>query len=45
MSDIWVISDTHFNHANILKFTDSNTGELIRGARFSSVKEIGRAHV
>jgi calcineurin-like phosphoesterase family protein len=40
MSDIWVISDTHFNHANILNFTDSTTGELIRGARFSSVKEM-----
>lgn len=40
MSDIWVISDTHFNHANILKFTDSATGELIRGARFSTVKEM-----
>jgi calcineurin-like phosphoesterase family protein len=40
MSDIWVISDTHFNHTNILKFSDSNTGELIRGARFSSTKEM-----
>jgi calcineurin-like phosphoesterase family protein len=40
MSDIWVISDTHFNHANILKFTDSATGELIRGTRFSTVKEM-----
>tara|TARA_B110000503_G_scaffold79985_1_gene122671 strand:- start:1309 stop:1860 length:552 start_codon:yes stop_codon:yes gene_type:complete len=29
-SDIWVISDTHFRHANILKFTDSTTGELVR---------------
>jgi calcineurin-like phosphoesterase family protein len=38
--DIWVISDTHFNHANCLKFTDSNTGKLIRGARFSSTKEM-----
>ena len=28
--DIWVISDTHFRHANILKFTDSNTGKLVR---------------
>lgn len=28
--DIWVISDTHFRHANILKFTDSTTGELVR---------------
>lgn len=28
--DIWVISDTHFNHANILNFTDSRTGNLVR---------------
>jgi calcineurin-like phosphoesterase family protein len=28
--DIWLISDTHFNHANILKFTDSRTGKLVR---------------
>jgi len=28
--DIWLISDTHFNHANILKFTDAHTGDLIR---------------
>ena len=27
--DIWIISDTHFNHANILGFTDSE-GDLIR---------------
>lgn len=37
--DIWVISDTHFNHANILKFTD-NTGKIIRGDKFSSTKEM-----
>ena len=29
MSDIWIISDTHFGHANILKFTDKS-GNLIR---------------
>jgi calcineurin-like phosphoesterase family protein len=40
MSDIWVISDTHFNHANILTFKDSATGKLVRGDRFSSVKEM-----
>ena len=34
--DIWVVSDTHFRHANILKFTDSTTGELIR-PNFSDV--------
>lgn len=28
--DIWLISDTHFNHANILKFTDSRTGLPVR---------------
>jgi len=37
--DIWVISDTHFFHENILKFTDSD-GELIRGALFDSVEEM-----
>ena len=30
MSDIWVTSDSHWNHVNILKFTDSNTGKLVR---------------
>ena len=39
MSDIWVISDTHFGHSNILKFTDTN-GNLIRGAKFSSLEEM-----
>ena len=38
--DIWLISDTHFQHANILTFTDSNTGKLVRGDRFSSVEEM-----
>jgi calcineurin-like phosphoesterase family protein len=28
--DIWVISDTHFNHANILNFVDSRTGFPVR---------------
>lgn len=40
MRDIWVISDTHFRHANILKFTDSRTGKLVRGDKFSSVDEM-----
>jgi calcineurin-like phosphoesterase family protein len=35
--DIWLISDSHFRHSNILKFTDSATGELIRGAKFADV--------
>ena len=39
MSDIWVISDTHFHHANILNFLDEN-GELIRGKQFSTVDEM-----
>lgn len=29
MSDIWLISDTHFSHSNILRFTNSN-GDRIR---------------
>ena len=29
MTDIWVISDTHFGHANMLKFTEAN-GDLCR---------------
>lgn len=37
MKDIWIISDTHFRHANILKFTDSTTGDLVRGDRFADV--------
>lgn len=36
--DIWVISDTHFNHKNILKFKDSATGKPIRD--FSDVDEM-----
>ena len=39
--DIWLISDTHFFHANILKFTDDE-GNLIRGAFFSSVEEMNQ---
>jgi calcineurin-like phosphoesterase family protein len=37
--DIWVTSDTHWNHANILNFKDDND-QLIRGSRFSSVQEM-----
>jgi calcineurin-like phosphoesterase family protein len=37
MKDIFITSDTHFRHANILKFTDSTTGALIRGDRFADV--------
>lgn len=39
MSDIWFVSDTHFNHENILKFTDKN-GKLVRGAIFSNIQEM-----
>ena len=39
MSDIWLVSDTHFGHENVLKFTDRD-GNLIRGSRFSSVEEM-----
>ena len=38
--NIWITSDTHLSHSNILKFTDSTTGELIRGNRFSNVDEM-----
>ena len=38
--DIWVISDTHLRHSNILKFTDSATGALIRGNRFADVDDM-----
>jgi calcineurin-like phosphoesterase family protein len=39
--DIWLVSDTHFFHTNILKFTDEE-GNLIRGSRFSSVEEMNQ---
>ena len=35
--DIWVISDTHFNHSNILTFSDK-VGNPVRA--FSSVEEM-----
>ena len=38
MSDIWVISDTHFGHNNMLKFKDKN-GDPIR-PNFSSTEEM-----
>lgn len=40
MRDTWVISDTHLFHTNILKFTDSNTGKLVRGDRFDNVDQM-----
>jgi len=38
--DIWVISDTHLHHENILKFRDSSTGAFVRGDLFSNVDEM-----
>lgn len=38
--DIWVISDTHFRHKNILTFRDSTTGKLVRGDDFKDVDEM-----
>lgn len=38
--NIWITSDTHLLHANILKFTDSKTGKLIRGDKFLTVDEM-----
>lgn len=42
--NIWVVSDTHFNHTNILRFTDSNTGELIRPG-FKDVTEMNETMI
>lgn len=39
MVDIWVYSDLHLNHANILKFEDE-FGKKFRGDIFSSVEEM-----
>lgn len=36
---IFVTSDTHLGHENVLKFTDDR-GELVRGKRFHSTKEM-----
>ena len=38
--DIWVISDTHLFHRNILTFRDSQTNKLVRGDLFSNVNEM-----
>ena len=40
MADIWVISDTHFNHAGILEFKDY-IGKPVRG--FDSVEQMNEA--
>ena len=38
-NNIWVTSDQHWNHENILKFINSETGELIRPG-FTSVEHM-----
>lgn len=41
MRDIWLISDTHFCHENILSFRDGGPdGPLIRGQLFDSVEQM-----
>ena len=42
MANIWVISDTHFNHANILNFTDYS-GNKVRP--FASVEEMNETMI
>lgn len=42
MPDIWVTSDTHFNHSNILTFSDT-VGKPVRP--FSSVEEMNELMV
>ena len=37
MSNIWIISDTHLNHSNVLKFTNDK-GEKVR--HFDSLQEM-----
>lgn len=44
MRDIYVVSDTHFNHSNILKFEDAD-GKKFRGDLFSSVEEMNETMI
>jgi calcineurin-like phosphoesterase family protein len=39
MSNIWLVSDTHFSHENILNFIDSRTGLKVRPG-FANVDEM-----
>jgi calcineurin-like phosphoesterase family protein len=39
MRNIFIVSDTHFGHQNILKFTDDKDGSQVR-PNFSSVEEM-----
>jgi len=43
MEKNWIISDTHFGHQNIIKFTDKD-GKLIRG-QFKTVEEMDETMV
>ena len=38
--NIWVISDSHLGHENILKFTDSATGNPVRGHLFDNIDQM-----
>jgi len=40
--DIWIVSDTHFNHENVLKFV-GDKGQLVRD--FSSVEEMNETMI
>lgn len=42
--NIWVISDTHFNHANILSFVHTD-GSLVRGDRFKDVDHMNETMI
>jgi calcineurin-like phosphoesterase family protein len=42
--NIWLVSDTHWGHANILNFTDSETGILVR-PDFSCVQEMNEVMI
>lgn len=44
MSNIWLISDTHFGHENILNFIDSRTGLKVRPG-FANVDEMDECMV
>ena len=42
--DIWVVSDTHFSHSNILTFVDSNTGLRVR-PEFDTVEQMNECMI
>lgn len=44
MSRLWFISDTHFNHANILNFTN-HEGVLFRGSLFKNFEDMNSAMI